>query len=118
LFAIAKNIWLKRLRDNKVITVENFEKIQQQSETFSVEIVPEKTREEKATSWISKITQNCQRILKEIFFYKEPMNSVMKKMGWKNKHTASNQQYKCIPQVKNKRIKKRHNSHFHIVCRD
>jgi RNA polymerase sigma factor (sigma-70 family) len=105
LFAIAKNIWLKRLRDNKIITVSDFEKYQLQSETFAVEIKPEKTKEEKVGNWLTRITVNCQRILKAIFFYKEPMDSVMKKMGWKNKHTAANQQYKCIQQVKKQKDK-------------
>jgi RNA polymerase sigma factor (sigma-70 family) len=105
LFAIAKNTWLKKLRDNKVITVEDFGKIQQSSTSFSVEIVPEKTREEKTATWLERITENCQRILKAIFFYQEPMDSLMKKMGWKNKHTAANQQYKCIQQVKKQKDK-------------
>src|SRR5450631_344796 len=105
LFAIAKNLWLKRLRDNKLIPVDSFEKYQQESETFAFELQAEPTREEKLTSWLTRITENCQRILKAIFFYKEPMVSLMKKMGWKNKHTAANQQYKCLEQVKKEKEK-------------
>lgn len=105
LFAIAKNLWLKKLRDNKTISVSDFEKYQLQSEALVVEIEPEKTKEEKVGNWLTRITANCQRILKAIFFYKEPMDSVMKKMGWKNKHTAANQQYKCIQQVKKQKDK-------------
>ncbi|MBX9784231.1 MAG: sigma-70 family RNA polymerase sigma factor [Chitinophagaceae bacterium] len=100
LFAIAKNLWLKKLRDNKLITVESFEKFQQQTEPLSFELKTEPTKEEKVNSWFTKITENCQRISKAIFFYKEPMTSLMQKMGWKNKHTAANQQYKCIQQIK------------------
>lgn len=100
LFAIAKNLWLKRLRDNKLLPVADLEKYQQETETFFVETHPEKTKEDKLNSWLSKITANCQRILKAIFFYNEPIDSLMKKLGWKNKHTAANQQYKCIQQVK------------------
>jgi hypothetical protein len=33
------------------------------------------------------------------------MSSLMQKMGWKNKHTAANQQYKCLQQVKKQRDK-------------
>ncbi|MEN9569796.1 MAG: hypothetical protein RL172_1027 [Bacteroidota bacterium] len=105
LFAIAKNLWLKRLRDDKLITVDNIDKYQQESEQFTVELKPEPTREEKLSFWLTKITANCQRILKAIFFYKEPMGSLMQKMGWKNKHTAANQQYKCIQQVKKEKDK-------------
>lgn len=105
IFSIARNLWLKRLRDNKLITVDSFDKYQQGSEQFTFELQTEPTKEEKITSWLTKITENCQRILKAIFFYKEPMGSLMQKMGWKNKHTAANQQYKCIQQLKKEKDK-------------
>lgn len=105
LFAIARNLWLKRLRDNKSIPVDNFDSYQQETETYAFELHPEPTKEEKVTSWLTKITENCQRILKAIFFFNEPMGSLMQKMGWKNKHTAANQQYKCIQQVKKQKDK-------------
>jgi RNA polymerase sigma factor (sigma-70 family) len=107
LFAIAKNIWLKKLRDNKKITSNDFEKYSLETEIFDTEIIAEKTNEEKVENWLTKITNNCQRILKAIFFYQEPMDSLMKKMGWKNKHTAANQQYKCIQQVKKQKNKEK-----------
>jgi len=103
LFAIASKLWLKRLRDNKLVPVNNFEKYQQESEPFAFELQAEPVKEEKLMLWLTKITANCQRILKAIFFYREPMSSLMKRMGWKNKHTAANQQYKCIQQVKNRK---------------
>jgi RNA polymerase sigma factor (sigma-70 family) len=105
LFAIAKNLWLKRLRDNKLIPVDDFEKYQDQTEIIAFELKTEPTKEEKVASWLTKITENCQRILRAIFFYKEPMGSLMQKMGWKNKHTAANQQYKCIQQIKKEKDK-------------
>jgi RNA polymerase sigma factor (sigma-70 family) len=107
LFAIAKNLWLKRLRDNKRIPVENFEKYQQGSERFAFELQTEPTKEQRLTSWLTKITEHCQRILRAVFFYKESMGSLMQKMGWKNKHTAANQQYKCIQQLKKEKNKDR-----------
>ena len=105
LFAISKNIWLNRLRDNKLISVDDYEKYQIHNESFTIEIIPEKTKEEKVTTWLNKITENCQRILKAIFFYNEPMESLIRKMGWKNKHVAANQQYKCLQQMRNENIK-------------
>jgi RNA polymerase sigma factor (sigma-70 family) len=105
LFAIAKNLWLKRLRGHKLVSVEDFEAYIPETETFSVEIKPEKTREEKLTDWLMKIPKHCQNILKAIFFLNEPMDDLMVKMGWKNRHTADNQKYKCIQQVKNEKKK-------------
>ncbi|NQX43258.1 RNA polymerase sigma factor, sigma-70 family [Pedobacter steynii] len=104
-FAIARNIWLKRLRDNKLIPVEDCEKYLRESETFTFELKKEPGKDEKIAYWLAKITRNCQRILKAIFFHREPMVSLMQKMGWKNKHTAANQQYKCIQQLKREKQK-------------
>ena len=104
-FAIAKNLWLKKLRDQKRMPAGSPATEDDQSETFSFELHPEPSGEEKITSWLSRITHNCQRILKALFFYREPMASLMQKMGWKNKHTAANQQYKCLQQVRKEKDK-------------
>lgn len=100
LFSIARNLWLKRLRDNKLLPVADISTYHWETTSFSTTLHPEKSKDEKVQSWISRITGHCQRILRAIFFYREPMEVLMKKMGWKNKHTAANQQYKCIQQVK------------------
>ncbi|MCU0418539.1 MAG: sigma-70 family RNA polymerase sigma factor [Cyclobacteriaceae bacterium] len=104
LYAISKNLWLKRLRDNK-IKFSDSANVDFEIEPFEIE--QEISKEEKVTSWLSKITENCQRILKAIFYYQEPMSALMAKMGWKNKHTAANQQYKCIQQIKKERQKEK-----------
>ena len=104
LFAIAKNIWFKRLRNNKFIFVD-LEKYQHETEPFSAEPEPEVSNTEKLKSWFQNLTENCKRILKAIFFLQEPMDSLMQKMGWKNKHTAHNQKYKCIQQIKRQKEK-------------
>lgn len=105
LFAIARNLWLKRLRDNKLIPVDDLEKYCSHSEALTIELQRSPDNIEKVMIWLAKITINCQQILKAIFFYNEPMGSLMKKMGWKNKHSAANQQYKCIQQVKREKNK-------------
>ena len=101
LYTIAKNLWLKKLRDNKIKVVEdefNITKYVADNDIFEIE--PEKSNAEKIQNWLRKITQNCRNILKDLFFYGVPMNDLMAKMGWKNKHTASNQKHKCIQQIK------------------
>jgi RNA polymerase sigma factor (sigma-70 family) len=105
LYAISKNLWLKRLRGHRHIIVDDFDDYLTETDSFTVEIKPEKTKEEKLETWLSKVTQQCQNILKALFFYNEPMEKLMVKMGWKNKHSAANQQYKCIQQVKNEKKK-------------
>lgn len=103
LYSVAKNLWLKRLRDNKIRVVnDEFSLTAYGIETENFEFEPEVSREEKVENWLQKITRNCQNILKAIFFYEQPMESLMVIMGWKNKHTASNQKHKCIKQLKNR----------------
>ncbi|MBO9204809.1 MULTISPECIES: RNA polymerase sigma factor [Niastella] len=97
MFSISKNLWLKKLRDSRSVMV-------------AVEdCLPDMATDEKGTAygngndlliWLKKLTANCQRILKAIFYFNEPMESLIIKMGWKNKHTASNQKYKCIEQLR------------------
>lgn len=107
LFAIARNLWLNRLRDMKRTQPINFDSDNEPGEATAVDLTEEPAPEEKIAAWLAKITANCQRILKAIFFHEESMESLMKKMGWKNKHTAANQQYKCIQQVKREKNKER-----------
>ena len=101
IYAVAKNLWLKRLRDNKIKVLDSKLGLEVYgSQMERVESEPEKSREERVENWLQKITRNCQNILKALFFYEVPMDHLMVKMGWKNKHTASNQKHKCIQQIK------------------
>lgn len=117
-YAIAKNIWLKKLRTDKKFDEKKDEitaEIQGQYEnggennnfsfgndnpTMEIE-----HSEKKIQHWLSKITQTCQYVLNAIFFLKIDLKNLMEKMGWKNKHTASTQKYKCIAQMKKQQQK-------------
>ena len=107
LYAIARHLWLKRLRDQRLVFVEEvpFYALETPTEAIVCEGPPEKSSEEKVQTWLQKITQHCQRLLKAIFFYQQPMTELMETMGWKNKHTANNQKYKCIQQLKKEKEK-------------
>jgi RNA polymerase sigma factor (sigma-70 family) len=97
LFSISKNIWLKKLRDSRPVTAAD-EHCLADWPTDDSEMAHQ--HENKVAGWLQKITANCRRILKSIFYFNEPIDSLMTKMGWKNKHTAANQKYKCIEQIK------------------
>lgn len=95
-FSISKNLWLKKLRDKHPDAVAeplDFTALPTTDYTTDVE--------DKILTWLQRITANCQRILKAIFYFNEPMDILMMRMGWKNKHTAANQKYKCLEQMKN-----------------
>lgn len=101
-FAISKNIWLKNLRNNKLLKIEPLDDSLYNAE-ISTDENEEVDLEKRVSSWLSRITKHCQQILKALFFYNQPIEVLMVKMGWKNKHTAANQKYKCIQQLKNER---------------
>lgn len=103
LYAISKNLWLKRLRDSKYVITDfnsqpHFLKIE--SDACVEDLAVQQSKERLVQNLFQKITANCQRILKAIFYYQQPIEALMISMGWKNKHTAANQKYKCIEQVK------------------
>lgn len=98
LFSISKNLWLKKLRDSRSVTIAADEQYLYDLPTDDNETACR--NENKLLHWLQKITANCQKILKAIFYFNEPIDSLMTKMGWKNKHTATNQKYKCIEQIR------------------
>jgi DNA-directed RNA polymerase specialized sigma24 family protein len=69
LYAIAKNLLLKRLRDNKLRIVKG--ELDLAACISESDLVEANSEEEKVESWLSKITRNCQDILKALFFYGE-----------------------------------------------
>lgn len=99
LFAIAKNLWLKSLRQQKAYkAVCQMPDLPEQS--IIPEIQPMLTQEEKLMGWLLKISDNCQYMLRSLYFYQLSMESLMHKMGWKNRHTADNLKYKCLQQIR------------------
>ncbi len=102
-YAIARNFWLKRIRDARLITTDDeaqLTSLLDAKEINFAETTPEKPAEEVVSKLLSKITVNCQYLLKAIYLYEQTMDSLMHKMGWKNKHTANNQKYKCLQQAR------------------
>jgi len=100
LFAIAKNIWLNRLRAKKKGTVYHLDAVVNQVEDYVAEVYEESKQEEKLQVWLQSVTQHCQWLITTFYYLQHPMEKIMEKMGWKNMHTASNQKYKCVQMLK------------------
>ncbi|GAB3893706.1 hypothetical protein GCM10028803_08090 [Larkinella knui] len=102
LFSIARNLWLKKLRDEKLVTISEDQLIllHDSVDFVSTDPSPEEVQHERLNAWMARITGHCQRVIKSIYFSHEPMDHLMVTMGWKNRHTAINQKYKCIQQLK------------------
>ncbi|MGV3560381.1 RNA polymerase sigma factor [Larkinella arboricola] len=102
LFSIARNLWLKKLRDEKIVTIPEDQLIalQDTQDFMTDEPASADVQHERLNAWMARITGHCQRVIKSIYFSHEPMDHLMVTMGWKNRHTAVNQKYKCIQQLK------------------
>ncbi|MCW3465350.1 RNA polymerase sigma factor [Chitinophaga nivalis] len=96
LYAIARNSWLKQLRQRR----HELPETELVTLPVAVEIKQEMPPEEQVSGWLQRITRHCRRLLKALFFYQVPMQKLMQQMGWKNRHTADNQKYKCLQQLK------------------
>jgi RNA polymerase sigma factor (sigma-70 family) len=101
-YAIARNRWLKQLRGAKLIPTDEVElqALQREQAIFAPEPAAEELQAEQVHAWLARITSHCQRVLTSLYFLDEPMEQLMLSMGWKNRHTADNQKYKCIQQLR------------------
>lgn len=100
IFAIAQNLWLKKLRDNK----HNHSPI---DERFSNLEAKTQNTEEPAISLKEYIQQKlltlgepCLSILIMHTYQKLSMAMISKKMGYANEHTARQQKYKCLRRIR------------------
>ncbi|SJZ73441.1 RNA polymerase sigma factor, sigma-70 family [Chitinophaga eiseniae] len=103
LYAIARNCWSKRMRDNRLL-LPGTAAIPE--EAAMPDLFPEPPATTQVQGWLARITDNCKRVLKALFFYQQPMALLAQKMGWKNKHTADNQKYKCLQQLRKAALEK------------
>lgn len=102
LYAIARNCWCKRLRDDRLLLPGSA----LPEEAGMPDLFPEPPATARVQAWLASITENCKRILKALFFYQQPITLLAQKMGWKNKHTADNQKYKCLQQLRKAALEK------------
>ena len=96
LFSVVRNMWLNRLRNHRHVNIQSIDQLDH--ELVASEYSP--SRADKLDEWIQKVTDHCQWILNSYYFMQMPLELLIEKMGWKNKHTASNQKYKCIKMLK------------------
>ena len=105
IFAICKNLWLKKLR--RVKTIVNWEHINQSDffEEISDDIEKEKSEKEKIDAFFLEITDHCKELIEELFLKSATLDEIQKKYNYASKHNLSNQKYKCMQQIKRYREK-------------
>jgi RNA polymerase sigma factor (sigma-70 family) len=107
IFAIASNIWLKRLRTASRTVAEAF--MPESGEAPITDM--ERDEEERIQlSLVRKvlwsITRHCKRFLSKVFFTAAEREQLIAEMGYRNTHSFDNQKYKCLEQTRKILIRK------------
>lgn len=104
IYSISSNLWLKRLREAKRMS--NIEVKEVLDELHGTGVAKEHEQQRKVSTLMSKISAHCQRLLNMIFFRNKNIVQIVEEQGYTNIHTAQNQKYKCIQQLKKEAEKK------------
>lgn len=107
IMAIAKNIWLKRLR--KSYQEVEFSDLYNNKffEEIDIAIEKEKSYWDKLQNYMHQITEHCKGLIHDIFFKEKAIEQIQKEYGYSSTHNAQNQKHKCIEQIR--RIKEKEN---------
>ncbi|WP_027002585.1 RNA polymerase sigma factor [Hugenholtzia roseola] len=104
LMAIAKNLWLKRLREQKnrlrFIESNSLSLSEQENSLVQNWIDDERGYWERVQSYMQKVSNHCQNLLNAIFFHNKSIEEVQKEFNYSTRHNAQNQKYKCLEQVR------------------
>lgn len=107
-FAIAVNIWLKKLRSAKKTTDDIITDLADTSLTSLEHRETAAEQTDLLKQIFNSVTGHCQLLLIKTFLEETRREQLMKEMGYKNTHTFDNQKYKCLMQARKSgnRIKK------------
>ncbi len=99
LFAVARNLWFKNLRDNKLGITEDVEQLQiaDVENTYDWEV---DEQEKQVMAQISQLGLGCQKILELYYFHKKNLKAIAEEMGYKSEKNARNAKYKCMQQLR------------------
>lgn len=100
IMAIAKNLWLKRLRETNRET--EFTELHDSKflEEINLAIEHERTHWDKLHNYIHQISEHCKGLIFDIFFKEKTIDQIQKEYGYSTKHNAQNQKHKCVEQIR------------------
>jgi RNA polymerase sigma factor (sigma-70 family) len=98
-FAIAKHLWLKRLKKSNKTTEYDDKYEPLFYENINSSIISEETYWDKLEYYMSKVTEHCNQLLRSIFFHQKTVEQIQTEFGYKDRHNMQNQKYKCLEQM-------------------
>ncbi len=105
LYAIAKRLWLKKLKGNSwLMRLDDKEKEDEEAGfVVSGELTEYQEKEkqyEKIKTGMEKLGEPCQSIIKDFYVNHLNMIEISDKYGYTNADNAKNQKYKCLQRLK------------------
>lgn len=100
IMAIAKHLWLKKIRDAVQIIELSDSNHQSFFEEITISIEQEKTYMDKLQYYMTKITDHCNRLLQDMFFRNKSIDDIQQQYGYSTRHNAQNQKHKCVEQIR------------------
>jgi DNA-directed RNA polymerase specialized sigma24 family protein len=100
--AVASNIWLKRLRDDKKFFEVAGEQRFMEDMSFSAwqEREDHQNRRSGIRRMFRSVTRHCFIFLTKTFIVGISREKLIAELGYKNTHTFDNQKYKCLEQAR------------------
>ncbi len=100
IMGIAKNIWLKKIRNSFKVTEITDDHTNKFYQEIDIIIQQEKTYFEKLNDYLHKITNHCKGLIHDMFFNNKTIEQIQTDYGYKTRHNALNQKYKCVEQIR------------------
>lgn len=99
LYAISRNIWLKKIRDQKrQLVPQDFEQLIALEETNAVEI--KEVQFTQIENALTQLGEKCREIIVKFYFYQKKMTEIAEELSYTNADNVKNQKYKCMQQLK------------------
>lgn len=100
IMAIAKNLWLKKLRDSGKNVSWNYKHENNLFEEMQSSIERETTYTDRLQQLFHKMTDHCHKLLDDIYYKMKSILDIQKDYGYSSKHNAQNQKHKCVQQLR------------------
>lgn len=103
LFAVASNIWLKRLRQTRRL-VRTETDVAGHTYEIQPEIAPQPTLRERLNGWLLTVPRHCQRLLSAFYFLDKTVDVIREEYGYSTVHSTRNQKYKCLQKLRSQPV--------------
>lgn len=97
LYAVCRNLWLKRLEKNKRQAFVDFETVEVAGDEPEEDLAADKA---KLRLQLQHLGEQCRNVLMLFYYFKKSMEEIAAELGYTNADNAKNQKYKCLQRLK------------------